>query len=134
MKEGAAGAQFATRFIPTAECDASPAYKQRLLDAKEEDIVLVKSPVGMPGRALNSPLIQRVQAGTQPKPQGCIKCLAACDPKTAPYCISKALIAARNGDWDNGLFFCGANGGTLVRMSTVGEQMEQIMKEWNDAQ
>ena len=134
MKEGAAGAQFATRFIPTAECDASLAYKQRLLDAKEEDIVLVKSPVGMPGRALNSPLIQRVQAGTQPKPQGCIKCLAACDPKTAPYCISKALIAARNGDWDNGLFFCGANGGTLVRMSTVGEQMEQIMKEWNDAQ
>ena len=60
MKEGAAGAQFATRFIATEECDASPAYKQRLLDARDEDIAIVQSPVGLPGRALRSPLIQRV--------------------------------------------------------------------------
>lgn len=134
MKEGAAGAQFATRFIPTAECDASPAYKQRLLDARAEDIVLVNSPVGMPGRALRSPLIRRVEAGTQPRPQGCIRCLAACDPRTAPYCISRALIAARNGDWENGLFFCGANAGEVNTLSTVPEQMTQIMDEWRNAQ
>ncbi|MCF2663940.1 nitronate monooxygenase [Oscillibacter valericigenes] len=133
MKEGAAGAQFATRFIATEECDASDGYKQRLLDAKPEDITIVQSPVGMPGRALRSPLIQRVEAGTQPRPDRCENCLVPCDFKTTPYCISKALIAARNGDWENGLFFCGANAGEVNRLSTVWEQMEQIMKEWRNA-
>ena len=65
---GAAGAQFATRFIATQECDADEGYKQALLHAKPEDITIVQSPVGMPGRALHSPLIQRVEAGTQPDP------------------------------------------------------------------
>ena len=134
MKEGAAGAQFATRFIATAECDASEGYKQRLLSAKADDITLVKSPVGMPGRALRSPLIQRVEAGTQPPPERCVKCIVTCDGKNAPYCISKALIAARNGDWENGLFFCGAAGGEVNTLSTVPEQMAQIMNEWRSAQ
>ena len=134
MKEGAAGAQFATRFIATAECDASEGYKQRLLAAKADDITLVKSPVGMPGRALRSPLIQRVEAGTQPPPERCVKCIVTCDGKNAPYCISKALIAARNGDWENGLFFCGAAGGEVNTLSTVPEQMAQIMDEWRAAQ
>lgn len=133
MDEGAAGAQFATRFIATAECDASEGYKHRLLAAKSEDITIVQSPVGMPGRALHSPLIQRVEAGTQPCPDRCIKCLVPCDFKTTPYCISRALIAARNGDWENGLFFCGANAGEVNRLSTVREQMEQIMEEWRNA-
>lgn len=134
MKEGAAGAQFATRFIATAECDASTGYKQRLLDAKSADITIVQSPVGMPGRALHSPLIKRVEAGTQPCPDRCIKCLVPCDFKTTPYCISKALVAARNGDWENGLFFCGANAVEVNHLSTVREQMEQIMEEWRNAQ
>lgn len=133
MNEGAAGAQFATRFITTAECDADVGYKQQLLDAKSEDIAIVQSPVGMPGRALHSPLIKRVETGTQPRPDRCIKCLVPCDFKTTPYCISKALVAARNGDWENGLFFCGANAGEVNRLSTVREQMEQIMEEWRNA-
>ena len=134
MKEGAAGAQFATRFIATEECDAGSGCKRRLLEAKPEDITLVQSPVGMPGRALRSPLIRRVEAGTQPPPDRCIKCITACDGKNAPYCISSALIAAWNGDWENGLFFCGANAGEVHRLSTVRAQMDQIMNEWRDAQ
>ena len=134
MKEGAAGAQFATRFIATAECDASEGYKQRLLAAKADDITLVKSPVGMPGRALRSPLIRRVEDGTQSPPERCVKCIVTCDGKNAPYCISKALIAARNGDWENGLFFCGANAGEINTLSTVQQQMAQIMDEWRNAQ
>ena len=133
IMEGAAGAQFATRFIATEECDASEGYKQRLLDAKPEDIAIVQSPVGMPGRALRSPLMERVEFGIQPRPDHCIKCLVPCDFKTTPYCISKSLIAARNGDWENGLFFCGANAGAVNRLSTVREQMEQIMEEWRNA-
>ena len=134
MDQGAAGGQFATRFIATEECDASPAYKQALLDAKAEDITIVQSPVGMPGRALKSPLIQRVEAGTQPKITRCGRCLSACNCRTAPYCSSTALIAAVAGDWENGLFFCGGNAGEVNRLSTVREQMDQIMNEWRAAQ
>lgn len=134
MKQGAAGCQFATRFITTEECDASPAYKQALLAAKPEDVTIVQSPVGMPGRALRSPLIERVEAGTQPKPDKCIRCLIPCDPGKAPYCISKALLGAVQGDWENGLFFCGANAGEQNAITTVAQEMDQIMKEWREAQ
>lgn len=134
MRLGAAGAQFATRFITTRECDASPAYKQLLVDALPEDIAIVQSPLGLPGRALRSPLIRRVEDGIQPKPDRCIRCLTPCRPDQAPYCISRALIAAAQGDWENGLFFCGANAGRTTGLSTVREELEQIMKEWRQAQ
>ena len=133
MDQGAAGAQFATRFIATEECDAGPGYKQALLNARREDITIVQSPVGLPGRALRSPLIERVEAGTQGPITHCDRCLAACDCKTAPYCISRALIAAVEGDWENGLFFCGANAGEVNTLSTVKEQMDQILNEWRAA-
>ena len=134
MRQGAAGAQFATRFITTLECDASPAYKEALLRAKTGDITIVKSPVGMPGRALRSPLIQRVEAGLQPKIDRCSRCLTPCDPAKSPYCISRALIDAVRGDWENGLFFCGANGGIKKKLTTVKGEIEQIMREWRNAQ
>ena len=134
MEEGAAGAQFATRFIATEECDASPACKRILLRAKPEDITIVKSPVGMPGRALRSPLIDRVEAGTQPHPRRCVNCLVPCKKLESPYCISQALIDAWHGDWENGLFFCGAKAGQIHTMSTVEEQMDQIITEWRAAQ
>lgn len=134
MKNGAAGAQFATRFITTEECDASEAYKQMYLEANSEDAVIIQSPVGMPGRALNTPLIERVKKEGRIQPKSCIDCLTVCNPKETPYCISKALIAAAKGDKENGLFFCGSNVGTVKRISTVREQIEQIMKEWRLAQ
>lgn len=134
MKQGAAGAQFATRFITTEECDASPGFKQALVSARAEDITIVKSPVGMPGRALRSPLIRRVETGVQPRPSKCIRCLVPCDPAKSPYCISRALLDAVNGDWENGLFFCGANAGEKQKITTVKAEIDQIMAEWRDAQ
>lgn len=134
MKLGAAGAQFATRFITTKECDASEGYKQALLDCGQEDIAIVKSPVGMPGRALRSPLIRRVEAGLQPKIERCMRCIVPCKPNKAPYCISRALIAAVKGDWENGLFFCGASAGRKKVITSVAEEMAQIMDEWRKAQ
>lgn len=134
MRQGAAGAQFATRFITTAECDASPRFKQALLEANPDDITIVQSPVGMPGRALRSPLIQRVEAGLQPPIGKCIRCLTPCDPAKSPYCISQALMDAVRGDWENGLFFCGANAGTKDRLTTVKEELDAIMSEWRNAQ
>lgn len=133
MELGAAGAQFATRFITTVECDAGAGFKQALLDAKAEDIVIVKSPVGMPGRALRSPLIQRVEKGETARPVKCLGCLAKCDRETLPYCISQALLAAVKGDWENGLFFCGANAGDKNVLTTVEQEIDQIVTEWRNA-
>ena len=134
MALGAAGAQFATRFITTVECDAGEGFKQALLKARAEDITLVKSPVGMPGRALRSPLIQRVEKGETVKPATCLGCLSNCVREHIPYCISQALLAAVKGDWENGLFFCGTNAGEKTTLTTVRQEMEQIINEWRNSQ
>ncbi len=127
---GAAGAQVATRFIATDECDASPRYKEILIAAKQEDICLVKSPVGMPGRALRSPLVERLGLNIRTPIKKCIDCLLPCTPATTPYCITSALIAAVEGDWENGLFFCGSNAFRLDRMMPVRELMKELTQGW----
>lgn len=131
-KLGAAGAQIATRFIATEECDAALAYKQAMVDAKEEDVRIIKSPVGMPGRALETPLIRRVAEQGRIAPSRCLQCLRTCDPAVTPYCITQALIDAALGDWENGLFFCGANVGRIDRITTVRELMDELVDEWRN--
>ena len=133
-KLGAAGAQLATRFIPTYECDASQTYKDVLLAAKPEDVRIIHSPVGMPGRALNTPLVQALAKGKRFAPRHCARCLKTCDPAAVPYCITHALIEAVKGNVEEGLFFCGANVGRLDRMYTVRELMDELVTEWRQTQ
>ena len=127
---GATGVQFATRFIATPECDASKAYKEVLLAARPEDVVLVDSPVGMPGRALRTPLVRRLEQGLRPAFSRCVDCLRPCGRGAAPYCISQALIRAVQGDYENGLFFCGAGVHRLDGMHHVTWLMDQWKTEW----
>ena len=127
---GAAGVQLATRFITTYECDASQGYKDVLLNARPEDVRIIHSPVGMPGRALNTPLVQALAEGTRFPPRHCARCLKTCDPAKVPYCITHALIEAVKGNVEEGLFFCGANVGRLDRMYTVRELMDELVTEW----
>ena len=127
---GAAGVQFATRFITTYECDASQGYKDVLLNAGSEDVRIIHSPVGMPGRALNTPLVQAMAEGRRFPPRHCARCLKTCDPVKVPYCITHALIEAVKGNLEEGLFFCGANVGRLDRMYTVRELMDELVTEW----
>ena len=131
---GAAGAQLATRFIPTYECDASQTYKDVLLAAQPEDVRIIHSPVGMPGRALNTPLVQKLAEGLRFPPKRCARCLKACDPAKVPYCITHALIEAVKGNVEEGLFFCGANVGRLDRMRSVRELMDELMDDWRKHQ
>lgn len=126
---GASGVQIATRFIATHECDAAPEYKQVFLKAKKEDILIVKSPVGMPGRAIRSPLIDRLEKGDKIPVTKCVNCLKPCNPAETPYCITKALIAAVKGDIENGLFFCGSNACRLDRLLPVKELMQNLIGE-----
>ncbi len=124
---GCDGVQVASRFVVTEECDASPEYKRAYIEAKDEDIEIIKSPVGMPGRALHNAFVSRVSDGGQ-KIVGCFNCLKACNPKTADYCITQALIDAVKGDRENGLFFCGARVGDIQEMTTVKELMEELTR------
>ena len=134
MKQGAAGVQIATRFIPTYECDASQAYKDVLLNASAEDVRIIHSPVGMPGRALNTPLVQKLSEGMRFPPKCCARCLKGCNPAQVPYCITHALIEAVKGNVEEGLFFCGANVGRLDKMRSVRALMDELMNEWRNHQ
>ena len=122
---GADGVQCATRFVVTEECDASRAYKQAYIDANAEDVSIIKSPVGMPGRALRNSFIRRVEEGMFPITK-CYRCLKACDPRTAPYCITQALVNAVKGNLEEGLIFCGERVSELKEMTTVKKLMQEL--------
>ena len=125
---GAEGVQAATRFVTTEECDADIAYKEAYINAKEEDIVIVKIPVGMPGRAIKNKFLERVSQGPL-KVERCFRCLEHCNPATTPYCITKALINAAEGRIDEALLFCGSNAYRCEKIETVPEVMEALCGE-----
>lgn len=132
LQLGASGVQIGTRFIVTEECDADQGFKDVILQADEADIVLTKSPVGMPGRAVATSLVKKVAEGKDQKPERCYKCLGPCDVRTTPYCISEALLASARGDVEQGLFFCGANGARLKEMTTVPKLMAELQGKGNE--
>ena len=122
---GADGVQMATRFVTTEECDASMAYKQAYIQAKKEDIVIVKSPVGMPGRAIHNVFLDKVRQGERFM-RGCRQCITTCNPATVPYCITEALINAVEGRLDEGLIFCGSNAYRSHQIERVADIMEEF--------
>ncbi len=123
---GADGVQVATRFVTTEECDAPMSYKQTYIDAKKEDIVITKSPVGMPGRAIRNRFLDYV-ADHKAKIDHCYQCLEHCDPKNIPYCITKALSNAAEGDLDHALLFCGSNAYRADKIETVEHVIYDLM-------
>ena len=125
---GAEGVQAATRFVTTEECDADIAYQEAYINAKEEDIVIVKSPVGMPGRAIKNKFLERVAQGPV-KVERCFRCLEHCNPAETPYCITKALINAAEGKIDEALLFCGSNAYRCEKIETVPEVMAALCGE-----
>lgn len=127
---GCSGVQIATPFIATKECDASQAFKEIIIKAQDEEAVILKSPVGMPGRGLKTPLIERVRAGERVPPKRCIRCITTCDPQTTPYCINQALIDGFYGKYETGLFFCGGHVGKVDHMTTAGELIEELAGDW----
>ena len=124
---GLDGVQMATRFVATEECDADIAFKEAYVNAKLEDVKIVKSPVGMPGRALNNHFIKDIVTEGC-KISRCFKCLVHCDPKTIPYCISQALFNGANGDIDNALVFCGENVYKIDKISTVKDIIDEVLE------
>lgn len=130
---GASGVQMATRFVTTEECDASQAFKQAYIDAAEKDIEIIKSPVGMPGRAIFSNFIQKVKDGRK-QPKKCpFKCIKTCDITKSPYCIIIALINALKGNFENGFAFAGSNAFRATKISSVKEVFQSLLKEYKES-
>ena len=130
---GASGVQMATRFVGTYECDASIEFKEAYLKCKKEDIVIIDSPVGMPGRAIKNKFLDEVLNGVK-KPINCPwKCLKTCDYINSPYCIALALTNAKKGFLDNGFVFAGANAYRVKEIVTVKELIKIIKREYEEA-
>ncbi len=133
MKLGANAVKMATRFVATKECDASDEFKQAYINCKKEDIGIIKSPVGLPGRVIMNEFTKGIKDG-QRKPFRCPwKCLKNCNYETAPYCISMALANAKRGNLKEGFVFAGANAYLVDKIVSVKELIQTIMYEYNAA-
>lgn len=128
MALGVQGVQVATRFVTTKECDADIRYKMTYINAGKEDIRIVKSPVGMPGRAIMNPFMEKVMSGERIAPGRCLGCLHKCNPTEIPYCITEALIHAARGEVDQALLFCGANAYKAEKIETVKEVIDSLVE------
>ncbi|MCX6574595.1 MAG: nitronate monooxygenase, partial [Candidatus Aminicenantes bacterium] len=119
LKLGAKGVQMATRFVATHECDADIRFKKAYVACKEEDILIIKSPVGMPGRAIWGKFLEAIGRGDRKVFRCPSRCLESCGAREARYCISEALDSARKGDLENGFAFCGANAHRIESILSV---------------
>lgn len=126
MELGLDGVQMGSRFVTTYECDADETYKMAYIHCKKEDIQIVTSPVGMPGRAIMNPFMGIV-ANERVKVSKCHQCIKNCNPKTIPYCITDALIHAAKGETESALLFCGANAYKAKKLESVKEIMEEFI-------
>ena len=133
LQMGASGVQMGTRFVATNECDADVRFKEQYIYCKKEDIGIIKSPVGLPGRAIINTFLRDVSAGIK-KPFTCPwKCLKTCDFKTSLYCIAKALMKAQIGNLTNGFSFAGSNAYKIENIISVKELIENLKKEFEIA-
>ena len=131
MEMGADGVQMGTRFVTTIECDASDVFKQTYINAHEEDIEIIKSPVGMPGRAIFSNFIQKIKEGAK-QPKVCpFHCIKTCDISKSPYCIITALYNAFKGNMENGYAFAGANAFKATQIMSVKDTFRSLVVECN---
>ncbi len=131
LEMGASGVQMGTRFAATVESSAADAFKRMYVGATEDDVVLVKSPVGLPGRALRNPFWERTMRGDYPPIERCRSCLKECHKE---YCIINELEMAQRGDVEQGLVFAGSAAARIHDVPTVSELVDRIEREWSEAQ
>jgi len=130
LKLGAAGVQMATRFVTTHECDADIRFKQAYIDSKEDDLIIIDSPVGMPGRAIDNGFLEQVRAGKK-IPVNCpYHCLKTCKPEESPYCIARVMLKARVGESEEAYFFAGSNAWRCDEIVSVKQLFENLNREY----
>jgi nitronate monooxygenase len=133
LKLGASGVQMATRFVCTDECDVHQNFKQAYLDARPEDVTIINSPVGLPGRVINNSFVESVKQG-KTTPFVCkSQCLRGCNPKKAPYCIAEVLAKAALGEMDESFAFAGSNAYKCTEIIPVKELVAKLTAELAEA-
>ena len=133
LNMGASGVQLGTRFVATHECDADIRFKEAFVNAKEEDVTIIKSPVGMPGRAINNAFLDSVAQGLR-KPFKCLfQCIKSCEVENSPYCIAAALLNAKRGNLDRGFAFTGINAHLINSIESVKDIISSLQKEFDEA-
>ncbi len=134
LQLGASGVKMATRFVGTYECDADRQFKKEYLSCEKEDLVVINSPVGLPGRAIKNKFLEDVEKGIK-KPFKCPwKCLKTCDYQKVPYCIAKALFNAKMGDLENGFAFAGSNAYRVNEIISIKELIKTLEAEYEEAE
>lgn len=126
---GASGVQMATRFVCTPECGVSQEFKQAYLDAGEEDVVIIKSPAGLPGRAIYNKFLKDLEIKGKLKFKCPYRCLSTCKIEVAKYCIADALLNSYFGKVDQGLIFAGKNAYRVNKIQSVTEIIDELMTE-----
>jgi nitronate monooxygenase len=126
MELGADAVQLGTRFVGTHECDAEMEFKQAYLDATQDDLMIIKSPVGMPGRAIRNRFLEAAQKGERAPIKCPFHCVRTCNPEKSPYCIATALANARKGKFTYGFAFAGANAWRVNNIVSVRELMSEL--------
>ena len=129
LKLGAKGVQLGTRFVATIECPVSDRFKRLYIAAGKEDVILIESPVGMPGRAIKTAFINKIKNGKKIPFKCSYKCLRCCDVKTVPYCMAQALCNATTGDFKNAVAFAGSNVARIKTLVSVKELIDNISNE-----
>jgi nitronate monooxygenase len=130
LELGAKGVQLGTRFVATHECDADSRFKKAYLACKKDDILIIHSPVGMPGRAIQGKFLEAIARGDKKVNRCPSRCLESCAAREARYCISEALDAARKGDLENGFAFCGANAHRVEAIVSVNQLITGLREEF----
>jgi len=130
MELGASGVQMATRFVTTNECDASMEFKNTYIRSKKEDIEIIDSPVGMPGRVIGNRFIDDVKEGKKHPIKCQFHCIRTCDIKNSPYCIAMALINAQRGNMEQGFAFAGENAYKTNEIVSVEDLIKSLIEEY----
>ncbi len=130
---GADGVQMGTRFVVTHECDASNKFKQTYIDAKKDDILVIKSPVGLPGRVIRNAFVESINRGEKAPYKCPYHCIHTCDYKNSPYCIAHALVNAKRGNFKAGFAFAGTNAYRATEIISVRELFDILIEEYKHA-
>jgi len=133
FKMGAQGVQMATRFAATYECDASEEFKEAYINCNKEDLIIIDSPVGLPGRAIRNRFLERIESGNKIPFKCPWQCLKTCDVRTSPYCIARALTNAKNGHLEKGFAFAGVNAYKIDKIISVKELFKTLSMEYKEA-
>ena len=131
MQFGAKAVKMGTRFVTTHECDASIEYKESYLKCKKGDVIIIDSPVGLPGRVVLNDFVKKIQNGYT-KPVKCPwKCLKTCNFREVKYCIAEALFNSAKGNLSEGFSFAGSNAYLATKIQSVKETINNLILEYN---